>query len=138
MSLVIGLTWLIFVTLGKGKKWIMGIKNFNLRSCQVTKRGKIGLNQFLIYIHPFPPLSPKFFYFLVFNSVAKRKLFLGRKIVGGRLFALFAPPQVTPVSLVLSLFGRSVLHVFPARVREMLQHLLLTRQLRSPCLYYSG
>ena len=29
---------------------------------EIRKRGKIGLNQSLIHIHPFPPLSPQFFF----------------------------------------------------------------------------
>jgi hypothetical protein len=39
----------------------MLIRNFNLRSSQFKKRGEIDLNQSLIYIHPFSPLSPIFF-----------------------------------------------------------------------------
>ena len=39
----------------------MGIRNFNLRRSQFGKRGKIGLNQPLMYIHLFPPLSPQYF-----------------------------------------------------------------------------
>jgi len=31
----------------------MGIRNFNLRKGHVRKKGKIGLNQSLIHIHPF-------------------------------------------------------------------------------------
>lgn len=33
----------------------MGIRS------QIRKRGKIGFNLFLIYLHPFPPLLPQFF-----------------------------------------------------------------------------
>jgi len=45
--------------------------------CHVGKRGKIVLNQLLIYIHPFPPLL---FFFALFNSVAeKRKIILRHK-----------------------------------------------------------
>ena len=40
----------------------MGIRNFNLRRNEVTKRGKNGLNQSLIYVHPFPPLDQFFIY----------------------------------------------------------------------------
>jgi hypothetical protein len=43
-----------------GGKMTMSIKNFNLQSSQVRRRGKIGLKQYLIYIHPFTPLSPIF------------------------------------------------------------------------------
>jgi len=58
-SVSLGVTWLAIST--------ADIRNFNLRS-QVRKMGRIGLNQSLIYIHPFlhshpnfylPPLSPK-------------------------------------------------------------------------------
>ena len=45
----------------------MAIRNFSLRS-QFMKRGQIGLNQPLKYVHPFPPLSNQFLYLLVFNS----------------------------------------------------------------------
>jgi hypothetical protein len=65
----------------------------NLRSSQVRNKGMIGLNQSLIHIHVFNPLSPQFFNLPPppFNSVAKRKLSLDRKNNwGGGAFA--APP----------------------------------------------
>jgi hypothetical protein len=37
------------------------------------KRGQIGLNQPLIYIHPFPPLSTQFLYLPLFNSANKKQ-----------------------------------------------------------------
>jgi hypothetical protein len=37
------------------------------------KEVEIGLNQPLIFICPFPPLIPQFFYFPLFISVAKKK-----------------------------------------------------------------
>jgi hypothetical protein len=55
-------TWLI--TFGMAKSTI-GIMS------QVRKRGKIGLNQSLLHIHPFPLISPQIFYLPLFNSVAK-------------------------------------------------------------------
>jgi hypothetical protein len=63
MGGAIGVKWLIVWGREGGAKSIMGIGSFHLGRSQVRKRGKIGLNQLLIYIHPFPPLSPQFFYF---------------------------------------------------------------------------
>jgi hypothetical protein len=65
-----GVTWLI--TQEGGGKSTMAIKNFNLRS-QFMKRAQIGLNQSLIYVHPFPPLSTQFLYWLFFNSATPQK-----------------------------------------------------------------
>jgi hypothetical protein len=45
---------------------------------------------------PFPHCHPKF-YLPLFNSVAKRKLFFGRKIFEGNLPHLPPPPKVTPM-----------------------------------------
>jgi hypothetical protein len=44
---------------GVEAKSTMGIRNFNLRSSQVRKLGKILSNQSLIYTRPCPPLSPQ-------------------------------------------------------------------------------
>ena len=70
---------------------------------QVGNRGKIGWNQSLIYMHPFPPLLPQFFYLPLFNSVVKKKkgrvqktFFLGR---GAFAQPLLPPPQVTPMPI---------------------------------------
>jgi hypothetical protein len=57
---------------------------------EVRKRGKIGLNQALIYVHTFPPLSFPIFCPLLFNSVAKKNIYIYiyiyicilRKIIG--------------------------------------------------------
>jgi hypothetical protein len=49
---------------GGGAKSTMGIRNFNLRRSEDRKRVKIGLNQTLIYMHPFPHSYPKFFIYL--------------------------------------------------------------------------
>ena len=38
-----------------------GAKSTMVSRSQVRKSGKVGLNQSLIYIQPFPPLSPDFF-----------------------------------------------------------------------------
>jgi hypothetical protein len=62
-----GITWLI--TVGAN----MDIRNFTLQKSQIRKRGKIGLNQSLIYTNPCNPLLTNFFYFPLFISVAKRK-----------------------------------------------------------------
>jgi len=74
----------------------MGIRNFNARGSPVRESRKIGLNQSLIYINPRPPLPLHIFDLLLFHSVVKRKLFLGRKDIGGG-----GPPplQVTPMDV---------------------------------------
>jgi hypothetical protein len=47
----------------RGAKSTMCIRNFNLQRSQVRKRGKNGLNQSLIHIHPFPPtVTPNFLF----------------------------------------------------------------------------
>jgi len=75
-------TWtgLIIPLGGEIGPWVLG--TLNCEVVQVRNRGKIGLNRSLIYVHPFPPLSLRSFYLRLFNSVAKRKLFLGRKNIG--------------------------------------------------------
>jgi hypothetical protein len=85
----IGLTWLI--TFGRGGgggggqnwPWVVGTSP----NSQVRKKGKIGLNQSLIYIHPFTPLSPQY---LLFDclQLSSQKNFLGWKNTGNT----FAPP----------------------------------------------
>jgi hypothetical protein len=52
------------------------------------------------YIHPFSPLSPKYFYLPLFNSVAKRKLLLRRNDIG-RGGGEFVPLAPTPLKLRL-------------------------------------
>jgi len=74
----------------------------NLLNSQVRKRGKIDLNQPLIYIHPLPPLLPQFLYIPIFMSGAK-KLFL-RKILGGGRYLPPLTPQVSPVYELVSDF----------------------------------
>lgn len=59
----IGVTWLGTLVGGGGSESTMGIRNFNLRGNQVRKRGKIGVNQSLIWIHPFSHGHPLFFIF---------------------------------------------------------------------------
>jgi len=51
------------------------------------KEGKIRLDQCLIYLHPFRPLSPPFSYLPLFNSVAPKNI-PGKNIEGP--FALLA------------------------------------------------
>ena len=53
------------ITLRGGHKSTTGVRNLNLRSSQVIKRGMIGLNQ---------PHSEHTFCFPLFNSVSIRKL----------------------------------------------------------------
>jgi len=79
----------------------MVIGNFNWRGSQVTKRGKIDLNQSLIYLHVFPHFHPSFI--CLFTELAKRKLFWSRE----KCVACFHPPpppgvpQVTPIFAVI-------------------------------------
>ena len=55
-----GLRALASIAWGRGKT--MGVRDFNLRREKTEKKmGKIGLNQFLMHIHPFPPISPQIF-----------------------------------------------------------------------------
>ena len=48
---------------GGGTKSTMCVRNYNWRRSQVRKRGKIGLNQSLTYVHPFSPFLPHVFVF---------------------------------------------------------------------------
>jgi hypothetical protein len=50
----------------------MGIRNCDLRRSQARKMGKIGLNQPLIYIHPFLHILTHFYLFSPLQVVAKR------------------------------------------------------------------
>jgi hypothetical protein len=71
MNSEIGVTRLIKLEGGRGLT--MGVIKFNLRKSQITKRGKNGLKQSLIYMHPFTPFSPQFILYLpLFNSVVKK------------------------------------------------------------------
>jgi len=57
----------------------VGVRNFNLQSGQVRKGWNIGLNQSLIYIHPFLPLSNKFLLFVPLQLNIQKNIFLGIK-----------------------------------------------------------
>ena len=61
---------------GRGNSTV-GIRNFNLRSS--SKEGEDWFESLLIIHTPLSPVSLQFIYLRLFNSVAKRKLFLGRK-----------------------------------------------------------
>ena len=89
-----GVTWLI--TQEGGGKSTMAIRNFDLRRSQFMKRGQIGLNQSLKYIHPFPPFSTQFLYLPVFNSATKKKM-LREKVVR-EAFDPLSHPKLTPMS----------------------------------------
>jgi len=65
----ISITWLIILG---STKCTMGITYFNVQGSQVRK-GKTGLNQSLIYIHSFPPLSPQFFIFALLQLISQKK-----------------------------------------------------------------
>jgi hypothetical protein len=76
-------------------QWVIG--TLSVQSSQLGKRSKIGLNQSIIYIHPFHTVTPIFFYLYLSNSVAKKKkLFLGRKKSLAE-YSPAPPPQVTPM-----------------------------------------
>lgn len=104
----INVTWLITFCAGRGRQtrqWVLGIKS---RS-QVRKRGKTGLNQPLIHIHPFLPLSPQFLYLPFFDSV-NRKISYKKKIEGQwreHFPPLPLPPQITPTVVFESKFRTS-------------------------------
>jgi hypothetical protein len=76
---VVGVTWVITLGGGGEATSAMGIRT-HVKD-QVRKRGKVCLNEFLIYIHPFLPFSPQFFCLSLFNSVAN-KLFSAVKETG--------------------------------------------------------
>ena len=77
---------------GEIRPWVLG--TLNCEVVQIRNKGDIGLNRSLMYVHPLSPLSIQFFYLRLYNSVAKRKLFLGRKNIGrgGGNSPPFAPP----------------------------------------------
>jgi len=50
----------------------MVIRNFDFRRSQARKMGKIGLNQPLIYTHPFPRILTHFALFSPLPVVAKK------------------------------------------------------------------
>ena len=75
----------------------MVIVNFNWRGSQSTKRGKIDLNQSLLYWHVFHPS-----FICLFTADAKRTLFWSReKCVGGGIHRPPPVPQVTPIVAVV-------------------------------------
>jgi hypothetical protein len=56
-----GRNFVINMSGGGGAKPTMGIRNFNLRRCQLRKKWKIGQSQSLINVSLFPPLSHSIF-----------------------------------------------------------------------------
>jgi hypothetical protein len=69
----------------------VGVRKFNLPTNPIKKEAVVDLN-------PFPPLQYHFFYFLIFDSVAEKKLFFGRRNIGeGGICPPSTPPQVTPL-----------------------------------------
>jgi hypothetical protein len=74
---------------------------------KLQREGKIGLNQSLIYIHPFSPTLTPIFYLPLCNSVAKRKLVFGRKKHWGGM------PPFSPSSYAYdpSLYGDSFTNI---------------------------
>jgi len=90
----LGVTWLIILREGVAIKWVLGTLIYGRVK---LKKWEVRFEQHLIYTHPFPPLSAQFFYLPLFNSVANRKPFLGRKNIEGAFIPL--PSQVTSLSL---------------------------------------
>jgi hypothetical protein len=76
------------------------ILNRNLRRSLIRKRGKIGLNQPLIYKHTFLLHSQPDFLYLPSSSQLRKKI-LGRNNIGGA-FAPLPPPQVTPMTTIFN------------------------------------
>ena len=87
---------------GVNRPWLLEVKS----TSHVIRRGKIVLNQSLIYIHSFPPIKPQSFY-LPFHYVAK-KIFLDIKILQGH------PPSCTLRSYAYG-YKKSSLKHFLAR-----------------------
>ena len=75
----IGLTLLISLVEGRYNR-LRVLRS--LRKCQVRKKGKIGLNQPLIYTCHFRPLSPHFCICHPLPLSSQKKLLLKRKDVG--------------------------------------------------------
>ena len=73
-----------------GTKSTKCVTNSNLRRSHFVKTGKIGFNQSLIYIHPFPHCHPSFFICPCSNLY--KKIFR-KDAVGGRAFARYFPPS---------------------------------------------
>jgi len=110
LSCTIDVTWLVTIGVGEGgAKSAMGITKFNLRSSQVKKIGKIGLNQSLIYIYPFPPLPSNVLFAPLQHNNQKKTILkykkMLEKILGGHLAS---PPnlRLCPVQWVVGLFPR--------------------------------
>ena len=70
---------------GTGDKIYHGIRNFNLPRSQVRKRGKISLNQSLIYIHPFLPPSPRCLFYPPQLSSQKQSTLNYKKVLENNL-----------------------------------------------------
>jgi hypothetical protein len=113
------------IALGGGQKSTTGVKNFSLRSSQVIKRRKIGLNRPLISIHPFPQLY--IFYLPLFRSVSIRKLFLCRKkywrgVIDSpcisKLYPCRCECHVTGARIVFSICSNAVLVILTWRDGE--------------------
>jgi hypothetical protein len=89
---------IVKVGAGQDRPWILVTVICEEVDLEIEKN---GLNQSLICVHSFTPLSPNIFFYLpLFNLVAKRKIFLRRKIIEGAFPAYPPPPlpdQVTPM-----------------------------------------
>jgi hypothetical protein len=84
----------------EGAKLTLSIRNFNLQRSQVRNRVNTGLNQSLIYICLFPPLSPQYFKFASLQLRSKKNC--NNNIEG---LGLFAPPPLAHPKLCLCLIG---------------------------------
>ena len=79
------------ITLGGGGELTMGKRKFNLLGIQTRNRGKISLNQFVIYIQIFPHSHSKFLAPPQI-SIRLQKKILDRKCIGGGGICLPLPP----------------------------------------------
>ena len=64
-----------------GDKIDHGIRNFNLPRSKVRNRGKISLKQSLIYIHHFPPPSPRCLFYSPQISSQKQSILSRKKVM---------------------------------------------------------
>ena len=82
----------------QNRPWVLG----TLRSSHVRKRGKTGLNQSLIHLHPIPtfppPRSSQFFLFAPLQFRSQEKKFFGKKNIEWHLLPLALPTMRTQAS----------------------------------------
>jgi len=80
-SFCLGVTWIITLGRRERQNGLCVLGTLIYERIKLKRWGR--LNQSLIYIHPFPALSPQFSYLPLFNTVVK-KLLLSRKNAPGK------------------------------------------------------